>query len=84
MFSVLVPLYKGKGDVRHCRAFRGVELLEHWLRVLERVFERRFRTVVDIDEMQCGFMQGYGGCIVHSEDVAGEVSEEEEEVVHVF
>ena len=57
---MLVPLYKGKGDVRDCGAYRGVKLLEHGMKVLERVFERRLRAVVDIDEMQCGFMPGKG------------------------
>jgi hypothetical protein len=35
--SVLVPLYKGKGDVRDCGAYRGVKLLEHAMKVVERV-----------------------------------------------
>ncbi len=39
--SVLVPLYKGKGDVRDCGAYRGVKLLEHGMKVVERVLERR-------------------------------------------
>ena len=58
--SVLVPLYKGKGDVRDCGAYRGVKLLEHGMKIVERVFERRLREVVEIDEMQCGFMPGKG------------------------
>ena len=51
--SVLVPLYKGKGDVRECGSYRGVKLLEHGLKILERVLEKRLREVVNIDEMQC-------------------------------
>ena len=58
--SVLVPLYKGKGDVRDCGAYRGVKLLEHGMKVVERVFVRRLRQVVKIDEMQCGFMPEKG------------------------
>jgi hypothetical protein len=58
--SVLVPLYKGKGDVRDCGAYRGVKLLEHAMKVVERVLLRRLREVVEIDEMQCGFMPGKG------------------------
>ena len=38
--SVLVPLYKGKGDVRECGSYRGMKLLEHEMKVLERVLER--------------------------------------------
>ena len=58
--SVLVPLYKGKGDVRDCGAYRGVKLLEHGMKVVERVFERRLRNMVTVNEMQCGFMPGKG------------------------
>jgi hypothetical protein len=58
--SVLVPLYKGKGDVRDCGAYRGVKLLEHGMKIVERVFLRRLRELVEIDEMQCGFMPGKG------------------------
>jgi hypothetical protein len=54
--SVLVPLYKGKGDVWDCGAYRGVKLLEHAMKVVERVFLMRLRKMVEIDEMQCGFM----------------------------
>ncbi|KAA3670323.1 uncharacterized protein DEA37_0010186 [Paragonimus westermani] len=59
-YSVLVPLYKGKGDVRDCGSYRGVKLLEHGMKVVERVFERRLRKMVNIDEMQFGFMPGKG------------------------
>jgi hypothetical protein len=58
--SVLVPLYKGKGDVRDCGAYRGVKLLEHAVKVVERAFLMRLRKMVEIDEMQCGFMPGKG------------------------
>jgi hypothetical protein len=58
--SVLVPLYKWKGDVRGCGAYRGVKLLQHAMKVVERVFLMRLRKMVEIDEMQCGFMPGKG------------------------
>jgi hypothetical protein len=58
--SVLVPLYKGKGDVRDCGAYRGVKLLEHGMKVVERVLEGRLRNAVTVNEMQCGFMPGRG------------------------
>jgi hypothetical protein len=41
-------------------AYRGVKLLEHAMKVVERVLLRRLREVVEIDEMQCGFMPGKG------------------------
>jgi len=58
--SILVPIYKGKGDVKQCGSYRGVKLLEHGMKVIERVLERRLRSSVTINEMQCGFMQGKG------------------------
>jgi hypothetical protein len=56
--SVLVPLYKRKGDVRDCGAYRGVKLLEHAMKIVERVFLMRLTKMVEIDEMQCGFIPG--------------------------
>ena len=56
--SVLVPIFKGKGDVRNCNTYRGVKLLEHAMKIVERVLERRIRELVNIDSMQFGFMPG--------------------------
>ena len=60
MDSILVPLYKGKGDARECGSYRGVKLLEHGMKVLERILDKRLRQRISIDEMQCGFMPGRG------------------------
>ena len=37
--SVLVPIFKGKGDVRNCNTYRGVKLLEHTMKIVKRVLE---------------------------------------------
>ncbi len=58
--STLVPLYKGKGDPLECGSYRAIKLLEHGMKVLERVLERRIRKKVKMDEMQFGFMPGRG------------------------
>jgi len=58
--SEIIPLYKGKGDARSCGSYRSVKLLEHGMKVVERIFEKRLRKVVTIDEMQMGFMPGKG------------------------
>uniref|UniRef100_UPI00358E0C29 craniofacial development protein 2-like n=1 Tax=Myxine glutinosa TaxID=7769 RepID=UPI00358E0C29 len=60
VLSTLVPLYKGKGDPLECGSYRAIKLLEHGMKVLERVLERRIRKKVKIDEMQFGFMPGRG------------------------
>ena len=58
--SMLVPVYKGKGDPKKCGNYRSVKLLEHGMKVVERVFESRLRKVLDIDGNQLGFMPGRG------------------------
>ena len=62
--SLLVPLYKDKGDVKDGGAYRGVKLLEHGMKIVERVFESRLRNVVTINDMQCGFMPGKGTMVL--------------------
>ena len=56
--SVLVPIFKQKGDVRSCNIYRGIKLLEHAMKIVERVLERKIRELVHIDSMQFGFMAG--------------------------
>ena len=58
--SMLVPLYKRKGAMRDCGAYRRVKLLEHGMKIVEKVFEKRLREMIEVDEMQCGFMPGKG------------------------
>lgn len=58
--SVLIPLYKGKGDARTCGNYRSIKLLEHGMKVIERIFEERLRKTIVLDEMQMGFMPGKG------------------------
>ena len=56
--SILLPVYKGKADSMECGSYRAIKLLEHAMKVIERVFERRIREKVKIDAMQFGFMPG--------------------------
>jgi len=61
--SILPPVLKGQGDPIECGSYRAIKLLEHAMKVIERierVFERRIRQKVKIDAMQCGFMPGEG------------------------
>jgi len=43
-----------------CGSYRGIKLLEHAMKVVERIFEDRIRQQIDIDDMQFGFMKGKG------------------------
>ena len=47
--SVVLPIYKGKGDPMECGSYRGIKLLEHAIKVVERIFEHRIRQQIDID-----------------------------------
>ena len=58
--SVIVPIFNGKGDVMSCGSYRVVTLLEHAMKIVERVPERQIRTLVNLNEMQFGFMPGKG------------------------
>ena len=40
--------------------YGAIKLLEHAMKVIERVFKRRIREKVKIDAMQLGFMPGKG------------------------
>ncbi|XP_060171841.1 uncharacterized protein LOC132603008 [Lycium barbarum] len=54
--SVMIPLYKNKGDIQSCNNYRGIKLLSHTMKVWERVVEMRVRRGVSISENQFGFM----------------------------
>jgi len=58
--SAVLPIYKGKGDPMECGSYRGIKLLEHAMKVVERIFEHRIRQQTEIDNKQFGFMKGKG------------------------
>ncbi|KAK3575237.1 hypothetical protein QTP86_023435, partial [Hemibagrus guttatus] len=54
--SVLVPIFKNKGDMQSCSNYRWIKLMSHTMKLWERVVEARLRKVVEICEQQYGFM----------------------------
>jgi len=58
--SLVLPIYKGKGDAMECGSYRGIKLLKHDKKVVERIFEDRIQQHIDIDDMQFGFTKGKG------------------------
>ena len=56
--SVLAPLYKGKGDIKECRNYRGIKLRSHSMKLWKKVIEARIRKEVMNGEQQFGFMPG--------------------------
>ena len=59
---VIVPLYKGKGDVHECSNFRGISLLNVVGKVYGRILINRIRDKTEnvIAEVQSGFKRGRG------------------------
>ena len=55
---MIVPIFKNKGDILDCKQYRGIKLLEHGLKVLERVSDERVRKMTEVDPRQFGFMPG--------------------------
>ena len=60
-----------------CGSYRGItcRLLEHAMKVVERIFKYRIRQQIEIDDMQFGFMkyQGTTDAIFYCKRDAGEV-----------
>ena len=49
--SVIVPIFKGNGNLMSCGSYTGVKLLEHAMKIVERVLERRIRTLINLNKM---------------------------------
>jgi len=58
--SVILPIYKGKGYPMECGSYRGIKLVEHAVKVVERIFDHRIWQQIEVDDMQFGFIKGKG------------------------
>ena len=57
---MVLPIYKGKGDTMECGFYRGIKLLEHAKKVVERILKHRIQWQIDIDDMHFKLMKGNG------------------------
>jgi hypothetical protein len=55
-----VPVYNLKGDPMECGSYRENKLLEHAMKVVERVLDSRIREHICVDETQFRFRPGKG------------------------
>ena len=60
VLSIVVPIFKGKDYIKNCSCNRVVKLLEHGMKVGERVQKKRLSKIVSVDETQSGFMPERG------------------------
>ena len=56
--SFILNLHKGKGDALDCGNYRGLKLTDQVMKLLEQTLD--IHKMVDIDEMQFGFVPGRG------------------------
>ena len=42
--SILIPIFKNKGDAQSCSNYRGITLISNTMKLWERVVERRLRS----------------------------------------
>ncbi|XP_066391984.1 uncharacterized protein [Miscanthus floridulus] len=56
--SILVSIYKNKGDIQSCTNYRGIKLMSHTMKLWERVIEHRLRAITRFSMNQFGFMPG--------------------------
>ena len=58
--SVIIPIYKKKGDIQDCGNYRGIKLMSHTMKIWERIIDRRLREETTIGDEPFGFMPGRG------------------------
>ena len=56
--SEVTPLFKGKGSLLECSNYRGIKLISHTLKLLERIIDQRLRTSVELGNIQLVFRSG--------------------------
>ena len=54
-YSTTKALFKGKGDVLACNKYRGLRLLEHGMKIMEKVLDIKLRRITSIGSSQFGF-----------------------------
>jgi hypothetical protein len=56
--SILVPIFKNKGDVQSCTNYRRIKLMSHTMKLWERVIEHHLRRLIRVTQNQFGFKPG--------------------------
>ena len=45
--TIIIPVYKGKGEKSNCKNYRGISLINHIAKIYERILESRTREIVE-------------------------------------
>jgi Reverse transcriptase (RNA-dependent DNA polymerase) len=54
--SILVSIFKNKGDIQSCTNYKGIKLMSHTIKLWERVIEHSLRKLTTVSKNQLGFM----------------------------
>ena len=59
---IIIPIWKRKGDAQDTGKYRGITLLSHIMKLLERILDKRLHERVEheLREEQLGFRKGRG------------------------
>ena len=58
--SMLISIYKNKGDAQCCASYRGIKLISDRMKIRVRIIEAKLRDRVEINEQEYGFMPRKG------------------------
>ena len=84
--STTLPFFKGKGDPLNCSKYRGIRLLEHGMKVWEKILEGRLKKIVTISDNQFGFSTGKSttDAIFILRHLQQKYSEKKKSLYHIF
>ena len=84
--STTLPFFKGKGDPLDCSKYRGVRLLEHGMKVWEKMLEGRLKELIKISNNQFGFSQGKSttDAIFIVRQLQEKYTEKKKKLYHIF
>ena len=72
--SLILNLYKGKGEALDRGNYRGIKLTDQVMKLLDRVLDSSISKMVNRDDMQFGFVPGKGTTdAIHLLSASGEV-----------
>uniref|UniRef100_A0A914WEF4 Reverse transcriptase domain-containing protein n=1 Tax=Plectus sambesii TaxID=2011161 RepID=A0A914WEF4_9BILA len=81
--SVMVPIWKGKGDVAECLNYRPIHLLCHTMKIFKQILDTWIRAIIKITPNQCGFVPRCGTTdAIHAARLLLEKHREKNKTVH--
>ena len=84
--STTLPFFKGKGDPLQCGKYRGLRLLEHGMKVWEKILDGRLKQIVNISDNQFGFSAGKSttDAIFILRHIQQKYTEKKKRLYHIF